>query len=462
MIGIAARSGIALGLNLRRTSNKFDSESSESRKRLWWSIFHLEHLLSVMTGRVSCLGDGSCSAPPPLPTGISEYGVPGVSQFGNEPLAQDCGIQWTIYQRHEQIGAQQACLKSVPSSPSLYFFYLVDLSLIMHAITNRVYSTDVFQDGWAQIKSRIGLYSEKMDQWLSGLHASLAFEDIHGNTFPRSNSCYQVSLALHYYSARIVLNRPCLTRPQIDSKSGIRFPHSQFHNNTALACLRASLALINILPDQTETGWVYNTTSWWSFLHFLMQATIIMLIHMSVGSVPMRAGKGANVETGEGAVGISESPEIVLAATKKALHWLHCLGGSDEAARRAFHICNNYLHRIAPSKGLDLSGIPSNIGLSQTFGTADYPPGETSSSTPQQQNQSNSAPQHAQSTAFRGFDYNERDDMLFQEPEETHTSLDSIQSSSAVLDTDIDMSETISYPTNATLDDILFLLESNI
>lgn len=453
MIGIAARSGIALGLNLRRTSKKHDSESNETRKRLWWSIFHLEHLLSVMTGRVSCLGDGSCSAPPPLPTGILEYGVPGVSQFGHEPLAQACDIQWTIYQRHEQIGAQQACLKSVALSPSLYFFYLVDLSLIMHAITNRVYSTDVFQDGWAQIKSRIGLYSEKMDQWLSGLHASLAFEDIHGNKFPRGKSCYQVSLALHYYSARIVLNRPCLTRPQIDSKSGIRFPHSQFHNNAALACLCASLALINILPDQTETGWVYNTTSWWSFLHFLMQATIIMLIHMSVGSVPTRA---------EGAVGSSESPEIVLAATKKALHWLHCLGGSDEAARRAFHICNNYLHRIAPSKGLDLGDISSNIGLSQTFSTVDYPPGETRSSTPRQQNQSSSAPQHAQSTASRDFDYNERDDMLFQESEVTQTSLGSIQSSSAVLDTDIDMSETISYPTNATLDDILFLLESNI
>ena len=159
-----------------------------------------------------------------------------------------------------------------------------------------------------------------------------------------------------------------------------------------------------------------------------------MLINMSVDSVPTRAEKGANVETGEGAVGSSESPEIVLAATKKALHWLYCLGGSDEAARRAFHICNNYLHRIAPSKGLDLSGIPSNIDLSQTFSTADYPSGETSSFAPWQQNQSSS----------------------------TQSPLDSKQSSSAVLDTDIDMSETISYPTNATLDDMLFLLEPNV
>lgn len=387
-----------------------------------------------MTGRASCLGKGSCSAPPPLPTGILEYGVPGVSQFGYEPLAQACDIQWTIYQRHEQIGPQQACLKSVAFSPSLYFFYLVDLSLIMHAITDRVYSTDVFQDGWAQIKSRIGLYSKKMDQWLSGLHDSLVFEDIHDSTFPRSKSCYQVSLALHYYSARIVLNRPCLTRPHVDSKSGIRFPNSLFHDNTALACLRASLALIKILPNQIEAGWVYNTTSWWSFLHFLMQATIIMLIHMSVDSVPTKAEEGAKTESSEGAVGSSESPEIVLAATKKALHWLYCLGGSDEAARRAFHICNNYLHRIAPSKGLDLSGIPSNIDLSQTFSTADYPSGETSSFAPWQQNQSSS----------------------------TQSPLDSKQSSSAVLDTDIDMSETISYPTNATLDDMLFLLEPNV
>lgn len=358
MIGLATRSGIALGLNLRRTNNKFDPESNEARKRLWWSIFYLEHLLSVMTGRVSCLGDGSCSAHPPLLEN-PEYGLSGVGQLGYGRFAQVSDMQWTIYQRDEQIEAQHTRLKSMEPSASLYFFYLVDLALITHAITNREYSTSIFRDGWAQIESRIGIYSQKLDQWVSGLHPSLVFEDNHGNLLPRSRSCYPVSLALHYYSARIVLNRHCLIRPKTDGKTDIRFLQSRFRNKTASAFLRASLALIAVLPDQPDTGWAYNVAPWWSFLHFLMQATIVSLIHLSVVPRPTRA------ETGEGAAGSTETPEVVLAATKKALHWLHCLGRTDGAARRAFQLCDSCIRRIAPRKGLDLDGIPSTIGLSQ-------------------------------------------------------------------------------------------------
>jgi hypothetical protein len=61
MIGIAIRSAIALGLNLRIKDNRVDLQASEARKRLWWSIYYLEHVLSVMTGRISYLGDGCCA-----------------------------------------------------------------------------------------------------------------------------------------------------------------------------------------------------------------------------------------------------------------------------------------------------------------------------------------------------------------------------------------------------------------
>ncbi|KAI2673850.1 transcriptional regulator family: Fungal Specific TF [Penicillium roqueforti] len=334
---------------VNRTNNIFDAEATEARKRLWWSIFYLEHLLSAMTGRASCLGDGSCSAPPPLPFEHSEYEFSDVGQWGDGRLAHAGDMQWTIFQSDEQIEAQHTSLKSMQPSASLYFFYLVDLALITHSITNREHSTSIFRDGWIQIESRIEIYTQKLDQWVSGLHASLAFEDKHGNQHPRSRSYYQVSLALHYYSARVVLNRHCLTRPETAGKSGINLPRSQFYDKTSSAFLRASLALIAVLPDQPDTVWAYNVAPWWGFLHFLMQATIACLIHFSVLSVP------ASVETEEGAPGSVETPEVVLAATKKALHWLYCLGKSDEAARRAFLLCNNCIRRIASSKGLDLS-----------------------------------------------------------------------------------------------------------
>lgn len=450
MVGIAARSGIALGLNIRRTNNIFDAEATEARKRLWWSIFYLEHLLSAMTGRASCLGDGSCSAPPPLPFEHSEYEFSDVGQWGDGRLAHAGDMQWTIFQSDEQIEAQHTSLKSMQPSASLYFFYLVDLAFITHSITNREHSTSIFRDGWIQIESRIEIYTQKLDQWVSGLHASLAFEDKHGNQHPRSRSYYQVSLALHYYSARVVLNRHCLTRPETAGKSGINLPRSQFYDKTSSAFLRASLALIAVLPDQPDTVWAYNVAPWWGFLHFLMQATIACLIHFSVLSVP------ASVETEEGAPGSVETPEVVLAATKKALHWLYCLGKSDEAARRAFLLCNNCIRRIASSKGLDLSGMPSTIDLSETSSVAQSTesdiPREISNSRLQQD-------QGSESMASQGvLDDEGKEDTLFQESEEPRKSRDIVRSLSAVLDTDIAMSEWISDPTDANFEELLLVM----
>ncbi|KAJ5981976.1 hypothetical protein N7451_012076 [Penicillium sp. IBT 35674x] len=67
MIAIAARPGISLGLNLQRKNDSFDKKSRETRKQVWWSIFRLEHILSVMTGRDSCVGSSSRTLAPPLP-----------------------------------------------------------------------------------------------------------------------------------------------------------------------------------------------------------------------------------------------------------------------------------------------------------------------------------------------------------------------------------------------------------
>ncbi|KAJ5202893.1 hypothetical protein N7449_004972 [Penicillium cf. viridicatum] len=431
MIGIATRSGIALGLNLRITNKKFDSESNAARTRLWWSIFYLEHILSIMTGRVSCIGDGSCPVGPPQPLNNSECSVPHL-----EP------------------------------SPSIYFFHLVDLSFITQAITNRVYSTGILRHSWSQVESRIDLYGKKMDQWVSGLHPYFAFEGNQSDLFPGSKSYCQVSLALHYYGARIVLNRPCLTRPDIDQASGIRFSRSLFGNNSALACIRASLALLNVLPNRPDTDWGRFVATRWCFLHFLMQATTVLLLQTSIGPVPVKTKKDTTTEICAGAPGTTESPDIIIAAVKKALRWLHCLGGTDEASRRAFELCNSCIRRIALSKGLDLAGVPLTPVPFRMPSDVHYPQqqrglsGETSRLPSQQQNQGS----HSQKSPQQIDTYDEGgDEILFHESDETQTSFGSLQNPFAVLDTDTDMSELISHSTEATFEGILLtMMGSNV
>ena len=189
-----------------------------------------------------------------------------------------------------------------------------------------------------------------------------------------------------------------------------------------------------------------------------MQATIASLIHLSALSVLARA------EADEGASESAETPdpEVVLAATKKALHWLYCLGRSDEAARRAFLLCNSCIHRIAPSNGLDLSDMPPNIDSSETPSAAHYPekrdiPRETSNPT-LQRDQGSDNPKSPKLMAYQGFvDHKESEDKLFQDAKEA-ASRESVRSLSAVLDTDVAMSEWIPDPTAANFEDLLLLM----
>jgi hypothetical protein len=103
-----------------------------------------------------------------------------------------------------------------------------------------------------------------------------------------------------------------------------------------------------------------------------MQSTTVLLLQMSIGPVPVRVPKGATAEISAGSPGTNESPDIVLASIKKALCWLHCLGITDESARRAFELCNGSVRRIALGKDFDLAGVrystaqvPSNVYNSQ-------------------------------------------------------------------------------------------------
>lgn len=241
-------------------------------------------------------------------------------------------MNWTLLGTTSQISKRSEQLKSAHPSPSLYFFYQVDLSLISNAITNRLYGAHAPQDGWKVIKEAMMLYSQKLDSWLSTINEGMSFANGDGKLFHSMLSRDQVGLALHYYSTRILLNRPCLSRPGFKEHSGIRIPRNRFGKDTALACVRSALSLLNVLPDEASKGWFYGTAPWWTVLHFLVQAAAVLLIQLAVGIVPVRIEQRIE-EGGDKAV----SSDAVLWGYKKTLHWLHHMARRDLACRRALH-----------------------------------------------------------------------------------------------------------------------------
>ncbi|KAJ5298981.1 FAD linked oxidase N-terminal [Penicillium atrosanguineum] len=351
--GRAARSAIALGLNLREVSGQIDPVSKETRTRLWWSIFHLEHLLSGMTGRSTCVDYRALSVYPPAPYDEREFQTPEVAELlGNTALREE-RLQWTIYASDSTLQSRNQWFSTLSPSQSLYFFHLVDLSIITHAAVTSIYSLTAGKDSG---QSGISHYQEKLQTWLSNLQPPFAFTDRDNQLDISRQSREQVSLALSYYSAQIILSRPCLTCPDFMEGRNIRVPRSRFGNATAKTCVDTALALISVFPDAPDMEWLLKMTPWCSVLHFMMQALIILLIQLSVGPVEVMTTHSA--QSGQRRTRATENPEAILGACKKILRWLHCMAEQDASARRAFKICNNFIRRIAPAKEFNLHGIP--------------------------------------------------------------------------------------------------------
>ncbi|KAJ5100772.1 hypothetical protein N7456_006824 [Penicillium angulare] len=352
IIGIAVRSGIALGLNLEIRIIGLDMKSGEARKQLWWSMFRLESLLSTMTGRASCLGNASSSASPPFLNPDLNLAIPDISQPRNR-------LQWTIDLGgldEEQKVYQVSFLKSLEPSQSLYNFYMADLALISHGIINDVNASGTPHLDRSGIESRISFYSESVDFWASAIHPSFSFQDGQITLLARE-SFFRSSLALNYYSVRILLNRPSLRGLPFDREWNSRCSNAKFAGERALKRLQACLGAIAQFPDQPDLTWYYQIPQWWNILHILTQSTVNLLLDISMdhklASEPLFPVESA-----------------IWAGVKKALCWFHCLGKTSESALRAFRFFSTCIERMAPDKAYDMDCLSPTVGQSESFSDA--------------------------------------------------------------------------------------------
>ncbi|KAJ6016984.1 hypothetical protein N7451_000363 [Penicillium sp. IBT 35674x] len=453
MIGTATRSAIALGLHLRATHNKLSASALEARHKLWWSIFILENLLSVMTGRASGLGNSFCSAPPPLVAEDVDSFTDDAPEARLERPTENPPMKWTINQQHEQLKAQRASMKSMDANDELYFFCLTDLILISHTASTRVYSTDAVKQGWDSIQSRLNFFNKTLEEWSSSLPDSISFKIVDAGQSLSKVNAYKISLSLQYYSSRIILNRPCLARTRTAGDGISNSYRSWAKEESAMTCLHSALAILSIFPDQPDSLWVCHIL-WWNVLHFLVQATTVLLINLSFEDLASKKPSGQSSTSGSSASqlpGVSDSVnyEAVLTAARKALQWLNCLGKTEASARRAFEICFNCMHRIAPT-GFD----PDEFAPTDTKLDVQYSAVPTDLS--HQQSRSKDKVSHSQFLGAPEFDYDRRASIGAQIPAQGATEDFDLpmQPSFGLFGDEIDMPDYIPDPHN-TLEDVL-------
>ena len=364
--GMALRSALSLGINLRLTDDRTHNASKEARCRLWWSIYSLEHLLTSMHGRASGVSESLCSVPAPIPIEEEHFDQPEVQRLFQDHRTRESQLRATIFETPTS-KTTPTWISQCDPSPSLFFYYLVDLALISQAVLNKVYSIEGIREGSSQTEYRLQKYSQLMDRWLAKLPSNYQFTippsgpwhlnhpKLDDTSAPYVYEC--VSLAMTYFSARITLCRPCLPHAHTAHPHDSR---SKFRSDLAAQCLQAACALVSILPENPDISWLARFTPWWNVLHFLMQATTALLLGLSHASFSTDKSTPASPMS----IPLSgRDLKAAVAETRKVFFWIHAMASVDPAARRAFFLIDGVIRRIAPSLRVDLKEWPSSSSL---------------------------------------------------------------------------------------------------
>ncbi|KAL4959560.1 transcription factor domain-containing protein [Aspergillus stella-maris] len=336
--GVSVRSAIALGVNLRSESKETSNLSKEIRYRVWWSIYTLENTLSIMTGRPTSAPDKYSTTPLPIPFDEEQFRESVASRLLTDFRARTDYMMGLTSQRRvtpggwDSPGLRHAVLgqESLPSpmeispSNSFYFFYFVDLTIIMRRAIDSLYSPGFARRPWLTISASIMDLVQETDEWLSRVPPVFQFKIRHPSMdFERQ----RWSLAFRYYSLRITLSRPSLCRSERQRGSNEASALSQ--QRIARICIDSACELLDLLPDKPDALWLVQVSPWWCVLHYLMQSITVLLIEMEF-CVRFHADGASHITL----------------HLEKGLEWLHSLGSISVPSQRAWEVCNSIYNRL--------------------------------------------------------------------------------------------------------------------
>ncbi|CRG86433.1 putative transcriptional regulatory protein C105,03c [Talaromyces islandicus] len=351
---LAIRSAITLGINMKSSSQTTTNASKESRYRVWWSLYSFEHLLGVMTGRATCILDGICTTPLPIPFEEERFNDSDVNELLSNSSLREKKVQ-NIAASHLirlmplnppegkapdkfEKSSRFTWLQSIPLNSGLFFYLYMDISVITQEIINKVYTADAVRVPWSNIENRIGELKSRIDLWFDQLPDSCNFVQ-KGSSSPEQVRA-KLGLAFQYYSARITLGRPCLCRR--DSQSDSQWnKSSSFSHKLAVVSLEGASRMLDLIPDPPDPFQLYQLAPWWCILHFLMQAATVLLLELSFGCVHL-----------------PDDENNIFKSSKKAIRWLYAMSEHSAASRRAWYLCDSCIRRISVGMNYDISDLP--------------------------------------------------------------------------------------------------------
>jgi hypothetical protein len=303
-----------------------------------------------MTGRATCILDGICTTPLPIPFEEERFNDSDINELLSNPSLREKKVEniaashlirlmplnppeGKASEKFEQ-SSHFTWLQGIPLNSGLFFSLYVDLAVITQEIINKVYTADAVRVPWSNIENRIGELKSRIDLWFDRLPDTCNF------TQKDSSSPEQVraklGLAFQYYSARITLGRPCLCRRDSQSDKKPSFSHKM-----AVVSLEGATRMLDLIPDPPDPFQLYQLAPWWCILHFLMQSTTVLLLELSFGCVHVPSDEGN-----------------IFNSAKKAIRWLYAMSEHSTASRRAWYLCDSCIRRISIGMDYDVSDLP--------------------------------------------------------------------------------------------------------
>ena len=226
-------------------------------------------------------------------------------------------------------GAQE-WKQAVPLSNALYFQFHTKLGAFSLEVLHRLYRVSSMSKSWADVLSAIANLSSKLGRWRAELPNVFDFtKRQRDQEFKRQ----RMSLGFSYYSILAIITRPCLCRldRKIPNQSG---KAKDSNREYARKCVYAAQDMLEMLPTEPNAVGLYKVAPWWCLVHHLTQAATVLMLELSFRSDHMP----------------NEAGEIFDSAIK-AVDWLRSLSKKDEAAKRAWSLCDDMLRKVAPKIG---------------------------------------------------------------------------------------------------------------
>ncbi|KAF9694971.1 hypothetical protein EKO04_007079 [Ascochyta lentis] len=326
-IGIALRYALALGLHLRNEDETITIARKESLVHAWWALYTLEASMGIIVGRPSLVAGDYYSTPLPLPVSTD--------QLLDEALVSRLTEQARGTGIYDNVSEPRSA-SSEPSNAGSFLKCMAHISMIAQRAMIGLYAAKVTTKSWKSVQGTIaGLYDE-LELWATNLPSGISFlQPENRASFIRERFILQTN----YIRIKILITRPCLCR--LDSRIPDQTKASNdFNQKMARACIGAAKLFTDILPDPTNTAYLYQIGPWWSMVHHVMQVLTVLLLEISYNTFHLpKDDKG------------------LLPKIKTLVRWLRMLKVKDRVAGRAHEVAFGVLQGLASRTNSDISDL---------------------------------------------------------------------------------------------------------